>query len=185
MSRRLQLSLGLILGGTALLLLTTGTITVGALIAPVLLMCVGAILLARAFLPQGRERNIFSGTAAVLSGGFWLLWESALPSLRLEALWPVFMTIGGLALMAYGFRKGPYQRASLVVPGVMIVVLSVIFLMFSLDVITQSLAQVAVRWWPATLIVIGGLLSAGSLLGSEEDTDDVEDAESENPTDLS
>lgn len=172
MHRRFQLSLILVFGGAALLLLTTGTITVGALILPVVLILAGAILLTRAFLPDGRESNVFSGTASTLTGGFWLLWEAALPNLRLESIWPAFMTIGGLALVAYGFRKSAEYRASLVVPGATIIVLSVVFMLFSLDVINESLAQVAIRWWPVTLIGIGTLLAAGSAFGAPSEDED-------------
>mgnify|MGYP006275159409 FL=1 len=155
MNRRVLVSLSLIVGGGALLFLTTGTITVGGLLIPLVLIVAGGILLWRAFLPEGGEGNVFAGTFLLLSGGFWLLWEAALPAVELRAIWPVFMTTGGMALIAYGFKRGSELRMPLIVPGVVIVALSVLFLLFSLDVIDASLAEVAVSWWPILLVVLG------------------------------
>jgi hypothetical protein len=168
MNRRVLVSAGLILAGASLLLVTTGVVTVGALILPLVPIVVGVFLFARAFLPDGHEGNVFTGTFLGLTGGFWLLWEAALPAANLRMIWPVFMTIGGTALVAYGIKRGSESRVSLVTPGVAIIVLSSIFLLFSLNVIEASLAAIAVQWWPLILVGTGAVLLLGGFGDDQE-----------------
>jgi hypothetical protein len=169
MNRRGLVSAGLILAGVSLLLVTAGVVTVGVLILPLVPIIVGIILFARAFLPDGHEGNVFTGTFLGLTGGFWLLWEAALPGADLRSIWPVFMTIGGMALVAYGIKRGSEPRISLVTPGIAIIALSSIFLLFSLDVIEASLAVIAVQWWPLILVGTGAVLLLGSF-GEDQDS---------------
>ncbi|MFO8042947.1 MAG: DUF5668 domain-containing protein [Alkalispirochaeta sp.] len=175
MNRRLPLSIGLIASGAALLLVTTQRISVGALILPLVLIIVGLVMLMRAFSPEGHEGNVFSGTFLALTGGFLLLWESALPAVELSMIWPIFMTIGGAALTSYGLKKGRDARLNLTIPGAVIILLSLVFLAFSLDLIQASLAAVAVRWWPAILMGVGILILVGA---HNEDQDSDSDSES-------
>jgi hypothetical protein len=158
MNRRVLVGLGLLCAGGALLLVTTGVLTIGALILPLLLLIVGVLLFWRAILPSGRDSNAFAGTVLALTGGFWVLWESALPAVTASTIWPVFMTIVGIALVVYGVKKGDEYKLTLVTPGVAIVILSVVFMLFSLDIIEASLARVAAVWWPILLVVIGVMI---------------------------
>lgn len=155
MNRRILVGFALLLMGGALLLLTTGVLTIGSLIFPLILLLVGVLWFWRAFLPDGRDSNIFGGTLLSLTGGFWLLWESALPGVAAVSVWPVFMTIVGIALITYGLKKGEEYRLTLVTPGGALVVLSGVFLLFSFNVIQASLVQVAAMWWPVLLIAVG------------------------------
>jgi hypothetical protein len=172
MNRRVLVGLSLVVAGGGLLLVTTRVVTVGAIIAPLLFVVIGVILFWRAFLPGGRDGNAFSGTLMALTGGFWILWESVLPGVRAGMVWPVFMTIVGIALIVYGVRKGEEYRFTLVVPGAAIVAMSGVFLLFSLDVIKASLTEVAVVWWPLILVVIGGMVLIRS---RDRDDDPAED----------
>lgn len=157
MNRRIQVSVALIAVGVGLLLVTTGQVSVGRLIAPLVSVLLGIGLLVRGFMPDGREGLAFSGTALALTGGFWLLWVSALPGLQLATVWPAFMTIGGSAIIVYGIRRGQGEggSSSLVIPGIAIVVLSLLFLLISLGVIQAGLGSLAVRWWPVLLVALG------------------------------
>lgn len=168
MNRRVSLSIGLITSGAALLLVTTQQISVGALILPLVMIIAGIVLLVRAFSPEGHEGNVFAGTVLALTGGFLLLWESALPAVELEMIWPIFMTIGGAALTLYGLKKGRDGWLNLTIPGAVIIALSFVFLAFSLDVVETSLAAVAVRWWPGLLVGIGALIL---IIGRNDDQD--------------
>ncbi len=170
-----------IVGGT-LLLVTTGIMTVGAIILPVLFLVVGVALFWRAFLPARGDGNVFTGTFLVLTGGFSLLWESALPGVDIVTVWPVFMTITGVALAAYGIRKGNDYRFTLVTPGVALVILSIVFLLFSTNVIEVSLSRVASIWWPSVIILTGVFVL---LYGNDrKDTDDGDDGDPELNEDL-
>jgi hypothetical protein len=171
MNRRVIIGIALFIVGGTLLLVTTGVMTVGAIILPVLFLVVGIILFWRAFLPAKGDGNVFAGTFLVLTGGFSLLWESALPGVDVSTVWPVFMTITGIALAAYGIRKGNEYRFTLVTPGLALVILSIIFLLFSTDVIEVSLSRVASVWWPLVIILTGAFVL---LYGSDRKDSDEE-----------
>ncbi len=177
MQRRVIIGTGIILAGSALLLFTTGLLSPRTPALPVALVVVGAYSLHRAFLPGGREVHIFTGTLFSLAGVFLVLQQSVLTRTELQSLWPVLMTFGGISLLTYGLRKGRGYRYSLVLPGAVIIVLSLVFLLFSLNLIEQSLASLTVRWWPLALIPPGLLMV---LPGRRNETD----AEREEPEDL-
>lgn len=149
---------GLIASGGVMLLITTGVITLGALVVPVFLVVTGCALLRRAFLPDGREVFVFGGTLASLAGVFLILQRSVLSRTELRTLWPVFMTFGGVSLVAYGLKRGKQYRFSMVLPGAAIIAISLLFLLFSLNIIEQSLASLTVRWWPLVLLPPGLLM---------------------------
>ncbi|MDA3950114.1 MAG: hypothetical protein PF508_12965 [Spirochaeta sp.] len=177
MDRKVILGILLLGCGAALLLITTGVLTIGALILPFLLFGGGVLLFWRAFLPDGRDSNAFTGTLLSLTGGFWLLWESALPLVPATSVWPVFMTIVGVALVVYGIRKGGAYRFTLVTPGVAIVLLSGVFLLFSLKIVETSLVRMATVWWPLILVGVGLMVLVRALVpntggGDETDVED-------------
>jgi hypothetical protein len=163
MYRRVLIGSGFIVGGPALLLVTTGLVPLGNMVLPVAIVVVGFLSLYRAFQPDGREAYVFSGTFLTLFGVFLVLQQSVLTRRELTSIWPVFMTFGGLSLVAYGFRKGRHHHLSMVVPGSAITAISFVFLLFSLGVIEASLVSLTARWWPLLLIPLGlFVLLAGS-----------------------
>lgn len=182
MNRRVMVSVALFIFGGTLLLVTTGVVTVGAIILPVVLLISGIALFWRAFLPGGRDANVFTGMFLALTGAFSLVWESVLPGINSSTVWPVFMTIIGVALSAYGMRKGNEFRFTLVTPGIAIIIMSVVFLLFSTDVIRVSLGRVALAWWPVIIILVGALVL---FYGSDRrDADETEEGDPELDEDL-
>lgn len=168
--RRLLVGTALILAGAVLLLVTTGLISIGALGIPVVLLLAGTFFLHRALRPEGAEINLFHGTVLTLSGVFFLLQQSMLIRSDLRSLWPVFMTFGGMALVVYGLRRGRPYRTALILPGCVLCVLSLVFLLFSLNVIEQSLASLTARWWPLIFVPLGMLMLLPGRGGGEGDT---------------
>lgn len=164
---RLVLGGALLLIGGALLLITNGIVTPGALTLPVIVVATGIFLLVRGFTSGGGEGTVFAGTFLTLSGGFLVLRVSALAETSMASIWPVFMTIGGIALIAYGLKRGRESAVTLVVPGVAIIMLSVLFLLFSLDVIQASLASLAATWWPVLIALAGGFVLLRGSNGTE------------------
>ncbi|TVR73024.1 MAG: hypothetical protein EA427_02595 [Spirochaetaceae bacterium] len=158
----------IILTGAALLLVTTGVVSLGAMGIPVALILAGAFFLHRAFRPQGAEINLFYGILLTLIGVFFVLQQSILIRSELRSLWPIFMTFGGLTLMVYGFRKGKPYPISLVLPGCVLCALSLVFLLFSLNVIEQSLASLTARWWPLIFVPLGVLILLPGRAAGEE-----------------
>lgn len=175
--RRFVLGSVLILVGAVLLLMTTGVIPFGTLGIPMILFLLGVFFLHRAFRPDGTEISLFSGTMFSLTGVFFLLKQSVLTRTELRALWPVFMTFGGMALVVYGLRKESRYRISMILPGSAIIVLSLIFLLFSLNVIEQSLASLAARWWPLIFVPLGFLVLLPSRDSSPRNADVSSDTE--------
>lgn len=154
-SNRVIVGLAMVVIGIGLLLLTTGVVSLGALAFPILLVAVGFVFLVRSFSPGRGASNTFVGTAVGLTGLLLLIRESVQPHIDLIRIWPLFMAVGGVSMVTYGFKSRGMHGTSFVVPGVVIILLSGIFLLFSLDVIDQSLATIVVQYWPILIISIG------------------------------
>lgn len=154
MQRRVIFGAALILFGVMLLLVTTGLFAPGPLVFPVMLVLTGILLLHHGF-RSSHEISVFVGTFLLLTGVFLVLRESVLTRREMRSLWPIFMSVGGVSLITYGLRKGRQYRLSMVLPGAVVFLLSLVFLLFSIGVIEQSLASITVRWWPVLFVFLG------------------------------
>lgn len=158
----------------------------GALLPGILLMLLGAWLLARnlnlpvprldqlwpgllvlfgfgflvRFLAGGRREEglVFVGVAATLTGAFFLIITlGALDWSAMGAYWPVLVLIGGLAFLGQWLAR-PTERG-LLVPAVLALLVGAVGLVFTLGLLDPALAAQAARLWPLVLIVLGlGLL---------------------------
>lgn len=136
---------------------------------PVVITVFGAWLLFKAFFRQARPSVLFSGLLFFLTGTFMLLMNTVAPTgLTLKELWPVFMGIVGASLIPYGARYRRTVRVSLVVPGIILIVLMGVFLLFSLSVVKQSFAEFVIGWWPLVLVFMGITLVASGWVGKKE-----------------
>ena len=154
-SGRLFLGLSLVFLGAALLLHTNGVLSTGQMLFPVLLTLGGVYLLYRAFFLGAAESSVFLGTFATLSGVFFVLYRSTFSAVELQRIWPVFMLFGAVALLAYGFVKGQEYRLVLGVPAGFLAFLSIIFLLFSLNIVQTSFIRFVITWWPMLLVIVG------------------------------
>jgi hypothetical protein len=143
-----------LLCGLLLLLWTVGELKHPVNLWPLGLLVAGLVLLYFRIFRAGPDSYLFLGIAAFLSGLLLLITKIVVP-LELRAIWPFFMTICGLALLVYALRKRGYTRLSLAVPGVATLLLSFLFLPFSLEIITKPFADVVAEWWPLILVVLG------------------------------
>ncbi len=146
-----------VLVGGVLLLWTGGHLQrLGALwsLAPVL---VGLVLLYYRVFRSGPDYYVFLGTSLLLTGILLLLVGTVVP-VPLARIWPIFMTVIGVALLFYGLRKRGASRVTFTIPGVAMVLLSALFLPFSLDLVTADFAESVAVWWPVLLVVVGLLL---------------------------
>ncbi len=121
---------------------------------PLLPLIGGLSLLYLRFFRDGSDHYVFFGTSLALSGILFLLVTTAVPA-SLSRVWPLFMTIVGLSLFAYGMRKHGTVRVTFTIPGVAILVLSIVFLPFSLELIGTEFASFVSTWWPALFVAIG------------------------------
>ncbi len=128
---------------------------------PAAFTVVGGILLFKAFFRKARPSALFVGLLMFLTGTFYLLLNTVIPeTLTLKELWPVFMGIVGVSLIPYGARYRRTVRVTLVVPGLILIVLMGVFLLFSLQVVKQSFSDFVVSWWPLVLVFMGITLIA-------------------------
>jgi drug/metabolite transporter (DMT)-like permease len=148
----------LILVGVVLLLWTLGFLPAFSALWPVLPVGAGLVFLYMALLREGRESNLFIGMILLLGGGLFLLLNTVLPTLAISRIWPVFMTVTGVSLYAYGLQKHGHRRISLVIPAATIILLSLVFLPFSLNAVEADFKSVVITWWPVLFIVMGAVL---------------------------
>ena len=121
---------------------------------PLALLVAGLVFLYYRVFRNGPDSYLFLGVATLLSGLLLLITTIVVP-LELTAIWPFFMTICGVALLLYGLRKRGYTRLSLTIPGLATLLLSLLFLPFSLGLVKQPFAEVVTEWWPLILVVLG------------------------------
>lgn len=150
------LAIVLVLGGTALLFLTTGALPGPSRLWPMGIAAVGSVILYLGATRSLASVWLFFGTAFVLSAilliirGF-LEWP-------LSWYWPLFMIVLGLSSLALGWRRHRRPRAVYMVPAFSFVVLGVFFSLFSFDVIRFSFRRFFAEWWPVFLIAAGLVL---------------------------
>ncbi|MEI8096108.1 MAG: hypothetical protein WCG80_18000 [Spirochaetales bacterium] len=166
--RRATLISGLVLtgGGAVLLFITQNVLESVVKWSPTALVLLGAYFLYRVIFLKARPGYLFSGLILVLGGTFTLLLSTGIlpEGFSLKELWPVYMGIIGVSLLPYGARYRRTIRVSLFIPGLFLIFLCVAFLLFSLSVVKESLAEFVGRWWPLLLIFMGLTLLASSWL---------------------
>lgn len=151
-----------VLAGGVLLLWTAGYLRRFVNLWPLLPVIGGLVLLYYRIYRNGRDYYIFLGTSLVLSGALLLVTTTAVPA-ALESVWPLFMSVIGIALLLYGLRKTGSGRVTFVVPGLVMILLSAVFLPFSLELVTADFVSFVGVWWPALLVVMGAALIAAHL----------------------
>ena len=148
----------LVLVGVVLLLRTAGLVPEAGVVWVVVPLVVGVLLLYLAFAHNGPEGYVFVGMILTLVGVVLLLLNTVMSSVELFRIWPLFMTITGASLAVYANTKVQPARITLQIPSVAIILLSGVFLLFSLEVVERDFRRVVAMWWPTILIVFGAVL---------------------------
>lgn len=78
----------------------------------------------------------------------------------LHRVWPLFLTVAGVTLIPYGFRKRRINRPVIIIPAVSFILLSLIFLPFSMGLVKMGFREFVYRWWPLLFVFLGILLLA-------------------------
>jgi hypothetical protein len=164
----------LFLFGGLLLLWTFGYLrNVGAL-WPVIFILFGLFELYEVVFRGRAEVYAFPGMLMALGGIYFLLGTSFMPWRNLIRIWPVFMAITGVSIIPYAFMKRGYARVVLLVPSGAIIILALVFLPFSLHVVSVRFSRFVSEWWPLLVVVLGiGFLIAHFVRGKPAD-DDIE-----------
>jgi hypothetical protein len=143
-----------ILAGGILLLWTGGHLQRLGVLWALLPLLTGLALLYYRIYRSGPDYYVFLGTSLLLTGLLLLVVGTVAP-VPLARIWPVFMTVIGVALMSYGFRKRGSSRVTFTIPGGAMILLSALFLPFSLDIVTADFAESVAVWWPILLVIVG------------------------------
>jgi len=145
--------------GGALLLRTSGKLSGVLPFWPVLLLVFGLYLLYRVYILGGSESLVFLGIFSDQAGAFLLLLNAELMgNLYFRNLWPFFMLFAGVALLIYGLKRKGADRVRYLIPSLSIILLSFVFLLFSMGFVRVSLKAILVQFWPLILVLCGVFL---------------------------
>lgn len=166
----------LLLGGL-LLLWTFGTLRDLGALWPVIFIVLGLLVLYEVLFRGAAEAYAFPGMLMGLGGLYFLVGTSFMPWHSLIRIWPVFMAIAGLSIVPYALLKHGYARVVLLVPAIAIIVLALIFLLFSLEVVSVRFIRFASEWWPLLVVFLGAVFLVAHFVRArrtveEEETDE-------------
>ncbi|MFW6234426.1 MAG: LiaI-LiaF-like domain-containing protein [Spirochaetota bacterium] len=150
-----MLGAGFSLLGFVLLMWTLGYLDQLTELWPLLPIVLGAVALVSGFNRDGTETTVFVGIFLTVGGTFFLLITTVGNVVDLSRIWPVFMTITGISLSVLSIRRNPGNRLFLLVPAVVMVLLSCVFFLFSLELVQRDFITVVTLWWPVLFVVIG------------------------------
>ena len=145
----------LITAGTFLMLWTSGIIGPVKLFIPFLFILPGLLMLYKAYFRGGFERHIIAGMLLVQTGIFILVSQTVLDLKTIRRIWPVFMLMVGISLIPCAFRKSKGNRIKIIIPSIAIILLSLVFLPFSMKILTTRFIVFAAMWWPMFFIIMG------------------------------
>ena len=144
-----------VLLGGVLLFWTFGNLPSLGALWPLPFLAAGLVFLYLVFLRGKKERYILPGMILTLGGLFFLLWNTVLFGAHIEKVWPAFMLIAGVSLIPYAFKKPEAARTALIIPAVFIILLSLLFLPFSLERTRLEFRDFVLLWWPVLIIFMG------------------------------
>lgn len=146
-----------VLFGVCLLLWTTGVLSPVGKVIPAVVSCFGFFLLYMVFGRQAHDIYLVPAVSLILLGIFLLLKKVIVPSGELQKIWPLFMTVIGIALALFAFRHKGSSRIKLLVPAITLIFLSIVFLPFSLGFSKKTFSEFVITWWPVLILVIGAV----------------------------
>jgi hypothetical protein len=125
------------------------------------------------FAIQLNKRSLYLFFAALFFqvGLFLFLFTLHIIPIDFSQAWPLLSVFSGLALLPAGRRRYGVFKAKYVAPSIAFVILGSILMIFSLDLVSFSLAQFVRNWWPLLVVLAGLLLMLVSL--STKNTGDV------------
>lgn len=160
-SLNLLLATGLIcIAGGAFLLLCmfAGESLTTPILIPVLALAAGVFMLFYAFTRYKSVWTVFLGYFLTASCFSIVIAGSDMTEHSLSQLWPVLAIICGAAFFAASLTVNKKIMLSNSICSVFMMGMGVLFLLFSMDIITVPFSVFARRWWPLLLIAFGLVL---------------------------
>jgi hypothetical protein len=149
----------LILAGSILLLWQLGFLPSLGNLWPLPILIFGLLFLYMVFVNGKSPKYLLPGMFLSLIGTFFILMNTIITENNLERIWPAFMLITGLSIIPYGlYKKSRKARITIIIPVFAIILLSIVFFMFSMDLIDENFIDFSLKWWPVTIVFTGSLL---------------------------
>lgn len=151
-------------------------------IGDLLFILAGAVILFIAIVTGENSHKFFLGLYICLAGALHVLLACGIIPHGMKEWWPFFVVLCGISLFLTGLARHRKIKSTYLFPSIIILVIGLIFLLFSLDIIKISFASFVAAWWPLLLILLGTALvvlflyqksSFGSFPYMTEDTKDV------------
>lgn len=160
-SLNLLLATGLfcIAGGIFLLLcMAAGESLTTPILVPILTLAAGVFMIFYAFTRYKTVWTVFFGYFLTASCFFIMICSSDITDHSMSQLWPVLAIICGITFFAAGLTAHRKITLSNFIFSLYMVLMGVLFLLFSMDIIKVPFSTFASRWWPLLLIAFGLLL---------------------------
>ena len=125
---------------------------------PVIALGLGIVLLFISLAFTCSSLSLFFGLFFLLMGVVLLLMDSGILRYGFSKMWPTIMIAAALSLFPAGLYRARRIRTVYLFPAIMMLVLGIVFLLFSLHVIPVSFRMFVSRCWPLLFILVGGFL---------------------------
>ncbi|MDR1251588.1 MAG: DUF5668 domain-containing protein [Treponema sp.] len=110
-----------------------------------------------------RSVYLFFASFFLQTGLFLLLYALHVIPLPFSRVWPLLSVFSGIALFPASWRQYGTFRIRYLVSSLAFILLGSVLLVFSLDLVSFSLAQFVKNWWPLLMILAGLILIPISL----------------------
>ncbi len=130
-------------------------------VAPFVNVCrilVGALCFYVSLVTYRHAPLFFFGLYLCLAASLYLFVTSGILSVSWTQLWPCGVVLCGICLFLTGLFRHRKVRSAYLFPGVLLVLLGAVFLLFSFDIITISFREFVARSWPFFLMGVGAFL---------------------------
>jgi hypothetical protein len=101
---------------------------------------------------------LFCSFMMISSSVFTFVMRAAAPLAGPGKIWPFYMVFAGISIAASGFTKVKRAKASFLMPSSVFVMLGLIFLPFSLRLVSMSFARFVRSVWPVLFMGAGIIL---------------------------
>ncbi len=85
-------------------------------------------------------------------------------------IWPLGMIFGGVSLVPSGYFRYRKMHTAYIFPSVVLILLGLLFCLFSFDILKVSFSRFVACWWPAALIILGTVLVAVFIIQKKNQT---------------
>ena len=117
------------------------------------------------FATRINRRSLYLFFAALFfqAGLFLFLHAIQVIPIKLSQTWPLLSIFSGIALFPAGWFRYGLFKITYIVPSAAFILIGTALMIFSLDLVSFSLAQFIKNWWPLLLVLSGLMLVLFSL----------------------